>query len=261
MYVRDTDDWIALSWEARAIFDFVLRKVDRAGVLQTKRGARGVAGMIRMPAEIVEKFLPELLADGCIRECEIGYVLPNFMAAQEASQSDAHRQRESRARRRELAVTSRDRSVTTSVSSVTTSHDESLLPSQPSQPSQRRRGNRSPKAGERPIPPEWTPKEVQAPAKIREGLAPDLRSPISDPDLPSASRRRRKHPLPDGWAPTGITAPLGVNLETELAKFKNHAAANGRVQIDWEASFRNWLISASEHSNGKPIALRRGSPN
>lgn len=162
VYTRDTDDWVALSWQARSTLVMMLRAVDRAGILQTKRGPRGVAGLLRMPVEVVEAAISELVADGCIRECDAGYVLPNFVEAQEAVQTDAQRQRESRARRRDrqvngsrdgddagqrvtpaiALVTARDdaeRSVTRGDDNVTLGHARSLQPSQPSQPEEERR--------------------------------------------------------------------------------------------------------------------------
>src|SRR5690242_5237487 len=100
LYTRNTDDWIALGWEARAVYALLKREVDRAGVLETKRGARGVAAVCRMPVDVVERGLEELLADGWVKECELGYVYPDYIESEEASQSDAQRQRESRATRR-----------------------------------------------------------------------------------------------------------------------------------------------------------------
>jgi len=100
LFVRDTDSWLLLSWLARALFVFMLRKVDRAGVLETKRGPRGVAALVGMPLDQVEPALAELLEDGCVAIHDVGYVIPNFLDAQEARQSDAKRQRESRERRR-----------------------------------------------------------------------------------------------------------------------------------------------------------------
>jgi hypothetical protein len=87
VYTRDTGEWLALGWEAQALFIFALRKADRAGIVQTgKAGARGLAGMTGVPLEVVERVLPLLLEDGCLRECDGGYIVPNFIAAQEAMQ-------------------------------------------------------------------------------------------------------------------------------------------------------------------------------
>lgn len=122
VYTRETDDDIALSWEARAVWDAAMKRFDRSGIVSTKRRARGLAALIRIPAEVVERALPELLEDGRIREVDGGYIAPNFIAAQEASKSDRFRQKEVRDRRR-ASVTGRDSNVTKSDSNVTTGHD------------------------------------------------------------------------------------------------------------------------------------------
>jgi hypothetical protein len=66
---------------------------------------------------VVSLALEELLADGRIRECSNprGYILPNYIAAQETPSSTAQRKREERERRRDVAndsVTKRDAEVT-----------------------------------------------------------------------------------------------------------------------------------------------------
>lgn len=105
VFTRDTPDWCALSWEAQALFLFLLRRVDRAGLVPLGRsGARGLAGMVGMPVEVVERALPELLADGCVQQSGTTLVIPNFVAAQESPQSDKLRARESRTRARDRAL-------------------------------------------------------------------------------------------------------------------------------------------------------------
>lgn len=107
VYTTDTGDWLALGWEAQALFLLALRKCDRAGILRTgKNVARGLAGMTGMPLEAVERVLPLLLEDGCVKPAEGGLVIPNFIAAQEARTSDAQRKREQRARDRDKAIAS-----------------------------------------------------------------------------------------------------------------------------------------------------------
>lgn len=105
LYVRDTGDWVTLSWDAQALFVQILRKVDRAGVLQFgKHGIRSLAAVIghREMAERLAPALDELLADGCIQMQGDCIIVPNFIEAQEAKQSDKQRQSESRLRRRDL---------------------------------------------------------------------------------------------------------------------------------------------------------------
>lgn len=107
VYTRDTGDWVALGWEAQALFLLTMRKVDRAGILQLgKSGVRGLAGLVAMPVEVVERALQVLLEDGCVALNGTTLVMPNFIEAQEASQTDAQRKREQRARDRDLAAAS-----------------------------------------------------------------------------------------------------------------------------------------------------------
>lgn len=111
VYTRETDDDLALSWEARAVWDAALKKFDRSGVIATKRGARGLAALVRIPIEVVERAIPELLTDGRLVERDDCFIAPNYIEAQEASKSDKLRQKESRERRRS-GVTFRDAPVT-----------------------------------------------------------------------------------------------------------------------------------------------------
>lgn len=113
LYTRDTETVLLQSWQARAVFREMLRKCDRAGVVECRTGPRGLSVILNMPADVVEAHLPELLADGSVATCDVGYVLPNFIEAQEAKQSDRQRARESREKRRDRArapgpVTKRD---------------------------------------------------------------------------------------------------------------------------------------------------------
>lgn len=115
VYTRETDDDLALSWQARALWDAMMKRFDRSGIIATKRGARGLSALVRIPPNVVEDALPELLTDGRVVEVEGGYLAPNFTAAQEAVKSDKLRQKESRERRRSEKlpnVTNRDGDVT-----------------------------------------------------------------------------------------------------------------------------------------------------
>jgi uncharacterized phage protein (TIGR02220 family) len=144
VYTRDSEDLLVMSWEARALLWELHRKCDRAGVIETRMGARGLSAVTRIPADVVARALPELLdGDGApLVVHPKGYLLRNFIEAQETPQSDAHRARESRARRRDeyldsTIVTNRDAIVTSGHApshGVTSSHTASLLPSVPSDP-------------------------------------------------------------------------------------------------------------------------------
>lgn len=104
LYTRDTPDWVALGWEAQALLMLLMRKMDRAGVLHLgKSQEHGLAAMLHMPAEVVTRALARLLDDGCFERVGNSLVMRNFLPAQEARQSDRHRQAESRASRRAVS--------------------------------------------------------------------------------------------------------------------------------------------------------------
>lgn len=113
IYTRDTADWLMLSWEARSVFLHLVRKADRAGVIELgKHGLRGVAVLISAPQDVVESAVEELVADGCLEYGDNSLVIPNFIEAQEAKQSDTQRKRESRQRRRDQARVAQSQPVT-----------------------------------------------------------------------------------------------------------------------------------------------------
>lgn len=67
--------------------------------------------------------------------------------------------------------------------------------------------------------------------------------------------RKKKRALPPTWNPnkshTEQATTLGLDLEREAKNFRNHAAANGRTQVDWDASFRVWLDKATDFRPAK----------
>jgi hypothetical protein len=122
VYTRDTADWLALSFDAQALFLQLLRKVDRAGVLELGRHGLKAAAIAIGQAALwarLEPALVELLTDGCLVHNGNRIVVPNFVEAQEAKHSDRLRQEQSRERRRIESVTHRD----TESRNVTNGHD------------------------------------------------------------------------------------------------------------------------------------------
>ncbi len=120
LYTRDTVDWLGLSFPAQGLFCLLLRKVDRAGILPLgKHGKRAVAVAVGHGHQwaMLEEPLEELLADGCIRIEGDRLLVPNFIEAQEAIQSDAARKRTQRERDR-ANVTKRDGGGTSGVASA-----------------------------------------------------------------------------------------------------------------------------------------------
>ena len=97
MYTRVTGDMAAWAWQTRALWRELIICADRATGLVRARTTRAVAGIVRMPVEITEAALLELLDDGCLQQVEGGYLLVNYLRAQGARQADSTRKALSRA--------------------------------------------------------------------------------------------------------------------------------------------------------------------
>lgn len=101
LYTRDTVTWRRWSWQARAVFGLLLRKVDRSGVLDTGRDdkADALALIIDVPLDVTATVLAEWVNSGTVELKETAIFLPRLREAQEAAQSDKMRQTQSRERR------------------------------------------------------------------------------------------------------------------------------------------------------------------
>lgn len=106
-YTRRTADDLALCWQAMTLWPHLLAVSDRAGYIHIKQGDRRLkllAGLLRMPLDFVLAAMPDLLEDGRVREVSAGYFIPNYIVAQEATSSDAERQRKRRERLRDQGL-------------------------------------------------------------------------------------------------------------------------------------------------------------
>lgn len=115
LYTRDTTGWLLMSWQAQALFCLLLRKADRSGVIALgSHGMRGICAHVKMPWDLAEPALEELVADGCVTlrvdDSSTELTFPNYIAANEAISSNAQRQREWRKRSRNARVTPVDNS-------------------------------------------------------------------------------------------------------------------------------------------------------
>ena len=140
LYVRDTGDWCALSWDAQALLMHLFRKADRSGIVQLgKRGRANLPAMLghgNETARIDSAF--RACPDGCVElRGDNLLVIPNFTKAQEAKQSDRRRQEESRGKRLAEAMAQPVRGITSASHAVTPSHAVShhVTPAVPSVPS------------------------------------------------------------------------------------------------------------------------------
>jgi hypothetical protein len=101
VYKRQTLGSKFLGWDGRAVLRALFLHVDRAGVLDLDDvgPAEAIAALEEIPIEIAAAGMAKLVARGTVIVTGNVLFIPNFMLAQEAKQSDAQRQRESRAAR------------------------------------------------------------------------------------------------------------------------------------------------------------------
>ena len=258
LYKRETDEDLLLSWEARAVWHEVLKHCDQSGRLDTRRGVRGLAALIKVPVEVVERSLPELIEDGRIRSVpETGIIVPNYVEANFTPSSDNARQAESRLRRRHVALTASNRGVTPNDYSlaVTGCHTESHADTH----------NITDTDQNSAIPPE-SPRLDLLKAKC-DLLELPLDSE-GEPEAAAEAKPRRKGRIPADWKPRqqerDLAAQLGLNVDDEAAEFLDFWLGDGRPKLDWDRTFAVRLRAQSKKrppwQGGRPLASRAIPP-
>jgi hypothetical protein len=103
-YKRETPEWTLHVWQVRALHFYILKFLDRVGLLELgKSGLKALASVTRVPVEVLEHCMPVWLADGCFVLMPDGkggewLFAPNYLQAQEARSTDAARKRAERER-------------------------------------------------------------------------------------------------------------------------------------------------------------------
>ena len=111
IYTRDTTAMLMMAWDELALFWALIRKVDRAGVLDLDgHGAGALVAHLRCPLEEAKRALKAWQEAGWVEVRGDLLLVPSHMPAQEARQSDAQRKRNSREQRR--ATARLDRAIT-----------------------------------------------------------------------------------------------------------------------------------------------------
>lgn len=228
IYVRETVGDVALTWQGRAIWREILIKCDRAGLISLDgHGVRGLAGLIRMPPEMVEEHFQQILDDGRVQIRGDYLVVPNYIEAQEATQSDAQRQRECRARRRDKAMLGELDKMSQNVNAQCDNESQNATKC------------RGVVTNGHSVPYRTVPSRTH---NKNSALARDQKQKRS-------TKTTRGTQIPDTWKPVdhgSLADHYRLDLDAEAAKFRDHALATGRVLKDWNAGFRNWLRKAAE---------------
>ena len=227
IYTRDSRNLKLFGWEGRALLWETIRKADRAGVIEGIRTADDLALMVDMPVEVVRGALKRIQSvdPDTIQLTDLGLVLPSYIPANEARQSDRQRQRESRARRAEKArvVTEGDLMGSQLVNEqgdfVTAGHSRS-------QP-------------------------VTSCHSVPSLAVPSSTPPLGPPKGEPAKRRTRlKEPLTPTDAHRTKASELNLDCDLEAEKFSEHHMARGTVMLDWNRAFFTWLRKAPEFRRG-----------
>ena len=143
-YTRDTTAMLMMAWDELSLFWGLLRKVDRAGILDLEgHGAGAIVAHLRCPIDVAERALKAWVQAGWVEIHGDLLIIPCHIEAQEAKTSDAQRQRNSREQRRakarlshvftehqsgERSVTMSDIPPSTEPSTTVTPRDENVTP-------------------------------------------------------------------------------------------------------------------------------------
>lgn len=107
VYTKDSKTWMRWGWEGQTVFMHLMRRLDKAGVLDDiEDPVPDVALITGLPEEVVAKGLPRLLDSGTLQHANRLLVAPRYIEGQTSKRSDAVRAKESRERRRQTAMLS-----------------------------------------------------------------------------------------------------------------------------------------------------------
>lgn len=236
LFKKDTDDDLVLSWEARAIWHEFLKRCDQVGVIETKRGARGLAAHVRIPVEVVERALPELLEDGRVVAREGRFVAPNYLDANFSARADKARAADSRLRRRHFALGTESGShgASGSVNDVG-SHGASDTEDQMDSPHGAGVASHDVTNGH------------SASQPVTQIRSDQIRS-----DHRSARERARGgfSTMSEDWQPRErevvMATTLGLDVDEEAVEFRDHWIGDGRKKRDWDSAFSARLQSVAK---------------
>jgi hypothetical protein len=240
-FTRDTPDWVALEWQSRAVFWEILRKCDRRGTVDLGwSGIQGLSQLVRIPLDVVERGLAQLLDDGCVRQSGSLLIVKNFISAQEASASDAKRAREYRERVRDK------------LEELSAPGDAVSQPELPLDSDARHESSHDLEARDGP-----------SHAVTLNCAVPSRTEPKEDPPLisPEGKAQIRGKRLPEDWVPSEATLRRfrqdGIDPLGSLERFRNHflsAAGRTACKLDWERTFVNWVLEDIARARHTPWA-------
>lgn len=213
LYTDETEDDLLLSWEARAVWNELLKRFDKRGQLVARKGARTIAALIRYPVEVVEQALPDLLEDGRLERVDDGFRAPNYKAANYTPRSSATRKADERTRTQIGSLP-----VEVAVHADTREHDKRELDNKMS-------------------------RDVTSSHTESRAVTKVLRSDqISTDHAQIAPARARRTTISEDWLPP---EPLRIRAEeleldwkAETREFVAYWRGEGKPKVDWDETFR-----------------------
>jgi|SRR6188768_257958 len=274
LYTRDTKTWLKLGFEGQTVLMHLIRKLDRAGVLDdVTEPAEDVALVIGAPLDFVRVGLDRLLKTETVEIRGARLVVPRFVEGQTAIKSDRLRSAELRKRRRDQArsgdgetlleqevgpIDARAKSVTREPDIADRVTDPSRPVSPPTPPVS------DPSRG---ITEHHGPSRAVTPSLAYPSLAYPNGSPLppsgethstSEPERGKRSKRSkpseaRNQPCPADLKPDPTTAAKAWELgftdamrDFETDKCIDWALSKSIVRSNWQATLRNWLRKSAE---------------
>lgn len=262
VYTRDTANWLRLGFEGQAVFLLLLRKVDRAGVLDGIADPVGdVALVTGAPVALVEVAMQRLLATGTldwVSETD-RLVVPRFVEAQSAVKSDRLRAAEARRRRRDFnrATVDTSRGATGALHGVTEASRGATDPSRDDQ--QRSDPSRSvtPSLADPSLADHGSP--LPPPVDPPAALSAEPTRSASPRSAKGGKPVRGQRPCPDDFTPNDTDLQLAQDLGfTEAlerrtrSEFVDYWRGVGKHRSDWHATYRNRLRTVAEARGLKP---------
>ncbi len=104
-YVRDTYTWRSWPWEARALLGPLMKAMNGAGIIEIGNAspAEAIGVMVLLPTKVVEVGMAAMIGTGTLERIPRGFLMPNFLEAQEARKTEAAKKMDQRDRARDIA--------------------------------------------------------------------------------------------------------------------------------------------------------------
>jgi hypothetical protein len=266
LYTRDTKTWLKWGWEGQCVFMQLMRRMDKAGVLDDVEDAcEDVALLTGMPVAVVEIGLPKILKSGAVEHVGNRLVVPNYIDAQTAARSDKLRARESRERRSATArlaeVTDRDGAVTKR-DTEETNRDETTEAVTPRPELSLNAEQRSTTHGQRSTTQEAGARETSKDVPASE--------PVSHPPSSESYSNSKETPIPARFTLPDAAIqelcehykqPREVILRAikEFRDFWTVGGGSGKLRSNWAARCRQDIKLKNESGKLAVIAAQLGS--